>query len=193
MNNTLLLMVILNFGLIGALPLVFFRRDGVYNLAWLATAAPFFIMVGLLLLGRFEMLNPVIEAGSTLAIVTQTIATGCAALSILLLGLTIGAHRIPLALWHQHNDAPVELVTWGPYARMRHPFYSSFLLAFTAAILACPHPASLLLTLYASAALTLTARREERRLLDSSLGSQYAPYLQKTGRFLPRLGVVRHG
>jgi protein-S-isoprenylcysteine O-methyltransferase Ste14 len=81
-------------------------------------------------------------------------------------------------------------VTWGAYARIRHPFYTSFLLAFVAAVAAFPHPATAACLLYATVALNVTAVREERRLLASEYGDAYFDYLQRTGRFLPRMAEV---
>lgn len=192
MNTTLALLVILNFAVIGLLPVLFFRRGGRFNLAWFATAAPFFATPLLILLGLFDLLAAPLAVAESLRPLLDFTSLGLAATSIGLIGFTVGAHRIPLALWHQSDDAPVELVTWGPYRRIRHPFYSGFLLAFTAAILAFPHWLILLLSAYGLGVLTLTARREERRLLASEFGQGYADYMQCTGRFLPRLTGTRH-
>jgi protein-S-isoprenylcysteine O-methyltransferase Ste14 len=84
----------------------------------------------------------------------------------------------------------VELVTWGPYARIRHPFYSSFLLAFIAAILVLPHTLTLLACIYSCVTLTMTAKREEGRLMASEYGDQYIRYYRRSGRFFPRLTVL---
>ncbi len=161
--------------------MLFFRNDGEYNLRWLATGAPFFVVPALLLLGRLDILH--IKFISN----TQYIAVPLAVISIALIGMTIGTHRIPLALWHQDSDAPEELVTWGPYARIRHPFYTSFILAFIAATIAFPHPSTLFCLVYGTIALTVTAVREERRLALSAFGTEYVAYQAVTGRFFPRI------
>jgi protein-S-isoprenylcysteine O-methyltransferase Ste14 len=101
--------------------------------------------------------------------------------------MTVGSHRIPLALWHQDNDAPQELVTWGPYTVVRHPFYTSFILALLAAAIAFPHPLTLVCLLYGTASLTLTAIREERRLSSSVFAAEYTRYMNNSGRFFPRI------
>ncbi|MGH9149213.1 MAG: methyltransferase family protein, partial [Acidimicrobiales bacterium] len=110
-----------------------------------------------------------------------------AAGAIALLWWTVGSHRARLALWHQDDDAPVEIVTWGPYRLVRHPFYTSFLSALAAGALVAPHAVTAAPALFGLVALTLTARREERRLAASHLGAQYRAYLGRTGRFLPRV------
>lgn len=188
MDAATAVLVILNLMLIGLLPLVFFRRDGRFNLAWIATAAPFFFVAGVLLLGLAGGLNGFYPANSILGAGLLLLAIVSAVCSVTLIGLTIGVHRVPLALWHQQNDAPVELVTWGPYARVRHPFYTSFMLALFAACLVLPHWSTLGALIYATICLTITARGEERRLLASAFGHQYRQYCNHTGRFLPRLG-----
>jgi protein-S-isoprenylcysteine O-methyltransferase Ste14 len=190
MNTPAIFLVILNFSLIGLLPVVFFRRDGNFNFSWLATAAPFFITAVVLMLALADIVQPVYQPGIVPQTAMHLLAVMVAVASITLIGLTIGVHRVPLALWHQQNDAPVELVTWGPYARIRHPFYSSFLLAFIAAILVLPHYLTLLVCIYSCVTLTMTAKREERRLMASEYGDQYIRYYRRSGRFFPRLTAL---
>lgn len=180
-SNSLLILLLCNFTAIGLLPLLFFRHDGEYNFRWLATGAPFFVAPVLLLLGRLGILHVTFVSD------THLIAVPLSVLSIALIGMTVSAHRIPLALWHQDADAPEHLVTWGPYARIRHPFYTSFLLALAAAAIAFPHLSTLFCLLYGLTALTVTAVREERRLQLSEFGVQYLEYMSVSGRFFPRL------
>ena len=179
--NTLLLLLLCNFAFIGALPLFFFRNDGEYNLLWLATGAPFFIVPVVLLLGRMEVLHPIFVMD------TNLIAVPLAAISVGLIAMTVGSHRIPLALWHQDNDAPEELVTWGAYAKVRHPFYTSFILAFAASAIALPNALTIACLFYSVIALTVTAVREERRLAMSEFGADYVRYIASSGRFFPRM------
>ena len=195
MNPALLTLLLANFAAIGALPLFFFRRDGRLNLAWLATAIPFFLMVGTLLAAAIGWLHAVNAPDVAMQAALESSAALASAASLGLLGLTVGSHRVPLALWHQERqrDVPSGIVTWGPYSRIRHPFYSSFLLAFAAACFAFPHVATAMLLFYAAVALTVTAMREERRLASSVFGAHYRDYMARTGRFVPRLGAWAHG
>ena len=80
-------------------------------------------------------------------------------------------------------------MTWGPYARVRHPFYASFLTALLGALVFSPNAGTLLSFVYALIVLELTARREERRLCASQYGAEYAVYMKRTGRFVPRLSA----
>lgn len=187
MNDPALLLVCLDFALIGALPRIFFRRDGRFNARWWLTAGPLFAAPALLLAARLGAafatpwpLPP--RAGAAGALLATVLATA----SIGLISMTLGTHRIPIALWHQENDAPRGIVTWGPYARIRHPFYASFLVALLAALALHPHPALVALLAWEAVALNLTAAREERRLLASEFGAEYRALMATTGRFLPR-------
>lgn len=182
---TLTVVIVTNFVVIGLLPVLFFRRDGKFNLRWFATGAPFFVAPLVLVLAYFGIID-VPRNHVEVALATQGIATLASLTSIGLIAMTVGVHRVPLALWHQDNDEPIELVTWGPYAYIRHPFYTSFLLAFLAAAIAFPHLLTFGCLVYAGVALSLTAAREERRLAHSDFGQAYSDYMTSTGRFLPR-------
>jgi protein-S-isoprenylcysteine O-methyltransferase Ste14 len=173
-------LVLLNFAVVGLLPLLFFRRGGRLNARWWLTAAPLFAAPLVVLAAAAGLVSPVTDQ-------LQLAAVPLAVLSISLIAYAAGAHQVRIALWHQDADAPEQIVTWGPYRWVRHPFYAAFLLALAGAVLLCPHPATLAAWLYGMIALQVTARREERRLLASPLGASYAAYAQRTGRLWPRL------
>jgi len=187
MREPVLLLVVLNFALIGALPKIFFRRDGSLNARWWATALPFGVVPLFLIAAYVANVAPLAPPGwlraDALAAVVLSVA------SIALIFLTLGTHRIPIALWHQDGDAPQHIVTYGAYRWIRHPFYAAFIAAFLAAAVFLPHPVTLGALAYACVMLNLTARREERRLVGSAFGSEYRRYLGRTGRFLPRFGT----
>ncbi len=82
---------------------------------------------------------------------------------------------------------PDLLVIDGPYRWVRPPFYLSYILAWLGAFFAVPVlftflPIPVMTLLYAR-----TAKSEEEALLNSRLGEQYASYMARTGRFLPRV------
>jgi protein-S-isoprenylcysteine O-methyltransferase Ste14 len=152
------------------------------------TMAPLAIAPLLVVLAWYGVL-PVDQSG--LPTVREVLLAVAALASITLVAYTAGTHRIPLSLWHQRDDAPVEIVNWGPYRRVRHPFYVSYLLALMAVVLVIPSWHSFAVLVIGAVALDLTARREERRLLASDLGAQYAAYRELTGRFVPRVWPTR--
>lgn len=187
MDRVALLVLALDFLVIGALPRVFFR-PGRLNARWWLTAGPFFACPAFVIAAAAGWL-PVSLAWATKLGPWQPLASAAAGLaSAMLVAFTLGTHRIPIALWHQGDDAPSHVVTWGAYARVRHPFYASFLLGFLGACLLFPHPVVLGLSLFAFVVLDRTAAREERRLAASEFGAEYRAYMARTGRFLPRWG-----
>ena len=184
MSSVYLVLAAMNLGFIGALPHIFFDARGRKNAMWWATAAPFFAAGAVLVLCYTGIWQPWYLPGG--AIINESIATPLACLSIALIAFTIGTHRVPLALWHQDDDAPRNIVTYGAYKYVRHPFYSAFLLALGGTVVGCPHPGTLACLVYAALMLDHTARKEERKLSDSEFGAEYRGYLERTGRFLPR-------
>ena len=52
-----------------------------------------------------------------------------------------------------------------------------------------PHPVTLATLAMTVTCLTVTATSEERRLCGSEFGREYQAYMQRTGRFIPRLQV----
>lgn len=83
------------------------------------------------------------------------------------------------------DDLPVHLVNRGPYRVIRHPFYTSYLLAWAAGVLAVERwwlaPTFIvMLAIYWNA-----SKVEENKFARSSLGAAYAAYRARTGRFLP--------
>ncbi|MCW2879715.1 MAG: putative protein-S-isoprenylcysteine methyltransferase-like protein [Sphaerisporangium sp.] len=182
-------LLLLNFVAIGLLPRIFFRKDGSFNLMWWVTATPFFAVPLVLTAGVAGYLDPVTPGAWRGTLEVVAVVPGVA--SIALIFLTLGTHRIPIALWHQEDDAPRNIVTYGAYRLIRHPFYSSFLLGFAAACIAFPHWLTFLMALYTVVQLNLTAAREERRLSASEFGAEYREYVMGTGRFVPRLSPRR--
>jgi protein-S-isoprenylcysteine O-methyltransferase Ste14 len=192
MNPAALLVVLLNFALIGALPIVFFRRDGRLNLMWWLTGLPFFLCPLFLITIQFAARSASQAWNGSASTLQDLLAVPFSLVSIALIALTLGTHRVPIALWYQNNDAPRNIVTFGAYAWVRHPFYLSFLMAFSAACILLPHPLVLGFAAYVAIVLALTAMREEKRLLASEFGAEYRDYMHKTGRFLPRWRVRVH-
>jgi protein-S-isoprenylcysteine O-methyltransferase Ste14 len=81
-----------------------------------------------------------------------------------------------------------ELVTSGPYSRVRHPVYTGILLMVLASTLLFVH---VVLVVGFLAVLGIAYRKTavEEKLLSSEegFGREYRDYMLKTGRFLPRL------
>jgi protein-S-isoprenylcysteine O-methyltransferase Ste14 len=85
------------------------------------------------------------------------------------------------------GEVPDGLCEDGPYAYVRHPLYTSYILAFLAALVAVPTLPILLIFLLNLALFTHAAFSDERSLARSALAEDYARYRRRAGIFLPRL------
>jgi protein-S-isoprenylcysteine O-methyltransferase Ste14 len=86
------------------------------------------------------------------------------------------------------TDRPRHLLAVGPYARIRHPFYAAYLLAWIAGTLASGQ-SWLLLTVAGMGALYVRAARfEESKFAASPLAAEYARYKHRAGMFWPGRG-----
>ena len=187
MDKPALVVSLMNFAFIGLLPRIFFRRDGRRNVNWWLTALPFSVFPLLLLASAAGLFGSMAPRSWWEGLAIAAVVLGSA--STALLSFTLGTHRTPISLWHQDNDAPRHIVTHGAYRLIRHPFYTSFLLASVGAVLLLPHWTTVALLGYTVLRLNATAAKEERRLSAGEFGGEYQEYVGNTGRFLPRLAT----
>lgn len=116
-------------------------------------------------------------------------------------GAALFAAGASLAVWARHtlgesstvtavprDDA--ELVTRGPYRRVRHPIYAAGLLIIPGATLLTANLFVLGAGAAVMAVLMIRTRREEALLLEKH-GDAYRDYMARTGRLLPRLRAPR--
>ena len=183
MNAQGYLLVLANLVMIGLLPVVALQR-GRLTLGWWITAAPL-LVVGVAVLAAWTKVIP--ENFSGLVRVREAAVVVLVLASAVLMAYTAGSHRVRLSLWHQAEAAPQSIVTTGPYRLVRHPFYSSFHLTLLAGVAAVPGWLTGVALAAGLVVLRITAIGEERRLLASEFGADYAGYLQRTGRFVPRV------
>lgn len=81
---------------------------------------------------------------------------------------------------------PDELCERGPYRYVRHPLYTSYLLAFLAAAIALPHPLTAAVFVVNILLVIHGARDDERAIADSPLAAAYAAYRGRAGMFWPK-------
>jgi protein-S-isoprenylcysteine O-methyltransferase Ste14 len=79
------------------------------------------------------------------------------------------------------------VVTRGPYAYIRHPFYTSYLVGSVAVLVAFPVVFAAVSLILNVAFFTFAARSEEKSLMESALAPAYAGYRNRTGMFFPRV------
>jgi protein-S-isoprenylcysteine O-methyltransferase Ste14 len=193
MSPTAYLLALLGYGVMYALPYVFFNKGNAglrrFNLKWWLTALPFAAGPLALVLTWADRIptHVLVAPGTTAAQALDLAAVPVLACAFALIAATLAIHRVPLALWHQGDDAPKSIVTYGPYKLVRHPFYVSFLLLLLGTAMLTREAIGLGSFLAGIAILEWTAAGEEKKLLASQFGDEYGAYKARTGRFVPRL------
>jgi len=95
------------------------------------------------------------------------------------------SRRVPMTRAFVYEPKCSTILTQGPYRFIRHPIYLSYSLAWSAAPVAT-HNLFLGLTAVGMIGCYLvSARAEERILLNGPRGSQYADWLKRTWRLIP--------
>jgi protein-S-isoprenylcysteine O-methyltransferase Ste14 len=82
------------------------------------------------------------------------------------------------------------LVVDGPYRWIRHPFYDSGALLMLAISLIAANWFLFVIGIVVFCLLVIRTRTEEENLM-ARFGSSYRRYMERTGRFLPRIGANR--
>ena len=80
-----------------------------------------------------------------------------------------------------------ELITSGPFSRIRNPMYLVLLTFAVAMGLVTSYLLNLIFSVLTMASMNLLVSQEEEMMLER-FGDEYRAYMKRTGRFLPRLG-----
>jgi protein-S-isoprenylcysteine O-methyltransferase Ste14 len=83
------------------------------------------------------------------------------------------------------DDLPIFLQQGGPYRRIRHPFYASYILFWIATSLATPGLLPWIVPIAFGATYVVAATKEEAKFMASPLALDYARYRSTTGMLLP--------
>ena len=113
-------------------------------------------------------------------------------------GVGMGALADLLAYWvfsHLGNNvtptvvtrSTATLVTSGPYRWVRHPLYLTGMVGFIGFVLLSENWFIALASISVFMVMLFRIPKEEARLVDK-FGEAYREYMQRTGRFLPKLG-----
>jgi protein-S-isoprenylcysteine O-methyltransferase Ste14 len=110
---------------------------------------------------------------------------GCA-LGITSVGLFAWAHAILGRFWSPHLQLRPshQLITGGPYARIRHPIYSAIVGWLMSLGLVAANWTSFVLAALAALHFLLKIQGEEKMMLEQ-FGDEYLEYMKRTGRLLP--------
>ena len=158
------------------------RQEGLFVLATLRPLA------GASMLGLIAyMINPASMAWSAVLLPAW----------VRWLGVVVGAVAGSLLIWTMRTlgnnltDTVVtrrdhELVTGGPYRFVRHPFYCAFVLAVLANATVSANWFILLSGVSAWLVIVFRTNKEEENLI-ARFDDDYLDYMERTGRFIPRL------
>jgi protein-S-isoprenylcysteine O-methyltransferase Ste14 len=102
-------------------------------------------------------------------------------LSLWLFWAAIAASREAHLLLAFDEKKPHGLVSIGPYRRVRHPFYLSYLIFWAGMAVASWHPLAPLPWLVLACIYVVAARGEERKFEDSPLAEDYRQYRKRAG------------
>ena len=112
-------------------------------------------------------------------------------------GVALGTGTTMLLLWVHHTlgqnfaasgiiQARQVLITRGPYRWVRHPMYTTFFMISLSFALITANGLITILCLLFAILLPSIIKNEEQTLLEK-FGVDYREYMQRTGRFLPRM------
>ncbi len=90
------------------------------------------------------------------------------------------------------HDERTELVTDGPFARVRNPIFSAMIPTALGLAMLVPSPVAIAAAVALAIALELQVRVVEEPYLLRAQGDAYAVYAARTGRFVPGVGHLRH-
>jgi putative Ca2+/H+ antiporter (TMEM165/GDT1 family)/steroid 5-alpha reductase family enzyme len=107
---------------------------------------------------------------------------------VLLLGLALLlASLAQLGSARRRGGAPLALATSGLYSRVRNPAFTGMIVATAGLLVMVPTALALLATVLIVVAVQIQARGVREPGLSRELGEDYANYVARTGRFLPRV------
>lgn len=114
-------------------------------------------------------------------------------------GFALGLLCLPLLVWvelalgrfwsaHLTLREGHKLITSGPYASVRHPMYTVLTGLFAALTLVSGSWMLVFLLVVVVSALASRVSKEEHMLIEQ-FGDEYRDYIQRTGRFLPKISA----
>lgn len=117
----------------------------------------------------------------------QIIGFAMLAFSLALFWITIRESSNAKLLAAFDEKLPHGLLKTGPYSRVRHPFYTSYLIQWIGWAIAAWHPAAIVPVVFMTVTYWNAARGEEAKFAKTDMADQYADYMRTTGRFFPKL------
>ena len=140
------------------------------------------VVLGLVapVLVAFAVIQPIAPFSSPGWIVTGV--------GVLLLGLALVlAALVQMGSARRKGGDSLALTSNGLYARVRNPAFTGMVIAMAGALVMAPTAIGVLATVLIVAAVQIQTRGVREPGLSQALGEEYAAYVSRTGRFLPRL------
>nr|WP_280904794.1 isoprenylcysteine carboxylmethyltransferase family protein [Methanobacterium petrolearium] len=94
--------------------------------------------------------------------------------------MELGKNWVPLSKTTDHQ----ELITWGIYSKVRHPFYLSILILFLGVAVISWDLLGLVFFILFILGLVFRIKKEEKELI-FKFGQQYTDYMDKTPMLIP--------
>jgi len=152
------------------------------NVNWILNYLPLLLTTLVVVLSHFNWIDMYVPP-TKLAAVFKLAGPILGGVSIVLYSISIYAHRHPVQMWHQ-SPLPDVLTYRYTYKYIRHPIYTAYICFFIGAVFAYPGIYMLIIMLYGTTILNMTASEEEKQLT-AKFGDEYRAYMKITGRFLP--------
>jgi protein-S-isoprenylcysteine O-methyltransferase Ste14 len=112
-------------------------------------------------------------------------------LAIALFGWAVLATRQNRPALAFAGERPDHIFRSGPYAYIRHPFYTSYLLFWLGCAIATSSLILFLIFLALAVTYTIAALGEERNFSRSAISGEYEAFRRSTGLFWPKLRLAR--
>ena len=165
----------------------------ILSLIWARTR--FFVVNSSELTPWVRLYDPVVGIQITVSLYNFSLNTGHPPTSLFVC-LTMLALALSLFWWSIFTAKKLdfafsknvgELITTGPYAIVRHPFYVSYILIWTSTSILFNSVFLWITLLYLVTFYFLSARDEEKVILSSEHSKKYFEYRQRVGMFIPRI------
>ncbi len=119
-------------------------------------------------------------------IIPQLAGLAMLVFSFIMFWITIRESRNARLLAAFDEKMPHGLLKSGPYAWVRHPFYTSYLIQWFGWAIACWNIWGLVPVIGMTATYLAAANDEEKKFAKSDMAAEYAEYKKGTGRFFPK-------
>lgn len=146
---------------------------------------------GIRVISNLVLLSAVILTFLTLyypqPLLPQLVGIGLLVMSFAIFWWTIKESKNAKLLAAFDEKLPHGLLTTGPYAYVRHPFYTSYIIQWVGWAIACWSIWGIVPVIFMTTTYYIAAKGEEQKFSNTDMADDYADYASRTGRFFPKL------